>query len=339
MATSKNAKMLYESGQNFHNYAVMTDGGDHKVFNISGGLILSQRSGYTPEIRPNGLVTGSNLLSPSGTADTVDVAVFTAYSKGVEYAISAGDIAITRPASDVAKVCSIIMSDAGVIAEVEGTDGASTAFSDVRGAAGGPPEIPADGVELGQVRVIASAAGVILAAEIFQVPGTHVERYDLPSFETNSIGEGRSASVPAKENAYVEFADALPAIHDSAALKKVWMSYYSPIFAQIQKAVDFVPAENTHTLSSQQYYDGTVGSVASSLGQASFTAYMNDNITDDLVGLKDENLTFKMFPDKNKLPYNVTQGIMGMGRTFPVDAQNQADITISAENATAGFSS
>lgn len=337
MSTSKNAKMMFESGQNFFDFALMTDGGDHMVFNISGGLVFSGKSGYEPVIRPNGVVTGSNLLSPSGSADTVAVALFTAYSKGVEYEVAASSLALTRPASNVAKVCSVTMDEDGALAEVEGTDGSTTAFSETRAAAGGPPEIPADSVELGQVRWTASGAAVITVGEIKQVPGTHVERYDLPAFTTNSVGDGKSADSSSKENAYVEFADELPVIHASSTRKNVWMSYYAPIFAQIPRAVNFVPAENTHSLSSQQYYDGTVGSVSSSLGQASFTAYMDDNITDALVALKDEILTFKMYPDKNKLPYNITQGIMGMGRTFPVDAQNQADVTISAENATADF--
>ncbi len=103
--------------------------------------------------------------------------------------------------------------------------------------------------------------------------------------------------------------------------------------------MDFAPAENSHSLSSTQYYGGTVGSVSSSIGQASFNALMGDNVTDALVGLKDEILTFKFFPNRNKSPYILTQGIMGMSRTFPVDNQIQATITISAENLSAEYSS
>ncbi len=339
MSTSKNAKMTYESGQSYSDFAAMTDSGDGIIFTASGGLVLSGRSGFEPSIRPNGIVTGRNLLSVHATNDTVAVAAFTAYSEGVEQEVDATSIAITRPASAVAKICSVTMEDDGTVAVVAGTDSTTTAFSAVRGAAGGPPEIPADSVELGQVRVVSDTAAALVATEIFQVSGTHTERYDLPSFTSNNVGAGDSASVPAKKNAYVEFADAIPAIHASATKKKVYIAFYSPIYAQIQRAVDFVPAENTHSLSSQQFYDGAVGSVASSLGQAGFTAYMSDNVTDSLVALKDEILTFKFFPDKNKLPYIVTQGIMGMGRTFPVDSQNEAAVTISAENLSANFAS
>lgn len=338
MSTSKNGKMMFESGQNFFDFVAMSDSGDGIVF-TAAGAVFSGRSGYEPSIRPNGIVTGRNLLSTHATNNTVSVAGFTAYSKGVEHEVAAATLALTRPATDVAKVLSVTMDDTGALAEAVGVDSLSSAFSTVRGDAGGPPEIPADAVEVGQVRVLATAAAAFTDAEIFQVPGTHTERYDLPSFSSNNVGEGASAEVPAKENAFVVFADAIPAIHTAAAKKKVYIAYYSPIYAQIQRAVNFVPAENTHALSSQQYYDGAVGSVSSSLGQASFTAYMNDNITDALVALKDEVLTFKFFPDKNKLPYMITQGIMGMGRTFPVDAQNEAAVTISAENASADFTS
>jgi len=339
MATSKNAKMMFESGQSYSDYAVMPDSGDGIIFIASGGTVFSGRSGYEPSIRPNGIVTGRNLLSANASNDTVSIAAFSAYSKGVEHDVSATTLALTRPSTNVAKISSVVMDEDGVIDEIEGTDGGSTTFSAVRGAAGGPPEIPVDDVELGQVRMVASAAAALADTDLFQVPGTHTERYDLPSFTSNNVGDGAAASVPAKENAYVMFADEIPAIHTSAAKKRVYAAFYTPIFAQIQRAVGFVPAENTHSLSSQQYYDGAVGSVASSLGQASFTAYMNDNITDALVALKDAVLTFKFFPDKNKLPYMITQGIMGMGRVFPVDAQNEASITISAENQTADFSS
>lgn len=339
MATSKTGKMMVETGESFNDFAAMTDSGDHKIFTISGGTVFSGRSGYTPVVRPNGVVTGRNLLSTHATNDTVTVKGFTAYSEGTEHSVAATSAVITRPSTDVSKVNSITMTDAGAVAVVAGTDGATTAFSETRGAAGGPPEIPADSVEIGQVRVTTAAAGAIAANEIFQVQGTHVERYDLPTWNTNNIGEGESADDPSKENAYVEFADEIPAIHASAARKKVYISYYTPIFAEIQRAANFVPAENTHSLSSQEFYNGTVGSVSSSLGQSSFTAYMDDNISDVLVGLKDETLTFKFFPDRNKAPYILTQGIMGMSRSFPTSAQNQADVTISAENASADFTS
>ena len=338
MSTSKNAKMMVETGQSYTDYTAMTNSGDNTVFTVPGGSVLSGRSGFEAVVRPNGVVTGRNMLSTHATDNTVTVAAFTANSEGTVHSVSATTAVITRPATNVAKVNSITMTDAGAIAVVAGTDGSTAAFSSTRGAAGGPPEIPADSVEIGQVRVTTSTADAIDSTEIFQVPGTHTERADLPTYTLNNIGDGDAADEPAKENAYLEFADALPEIHASATAKKVYIAFYTPIFAQIQRAMDFVPAENTHSVSSTQYYDGTVASSSASLGQASFTALMDDNITDTIVGLRDEILTFKFFPDKNKTPYIITQGVMGMSRSFPVSDQNQASITISAESKSADFS-
>jgi CO/xanthine dehydrogenase Mo-binding subunit len=78
---------------------------------------------------------------------------------------------------------------------------------------------------------------------------------------------------------------------------------------------------------------------ASSIGQGGFTALMNDGLTDSLVAEKDQVLTVKFYPDENKSAYGLTQGKIGLTRTFPFDNQNQAEVTISAENPTAEFAS
>lgn len=339
MATSKTGKLMVETGQSFNDYSGMTDSGDQETFTVSGGLVFSAYSGKEVEVRPNGIVSGADLLTPSATSDNVTVGGFTAYSEGVLHSVSSADVAITRPASNVSKVISITMTDAGALAAVAGTDGTTTAFSETRDADGGPPLLPADSVELGQVRVTTLATGAIATSEIFQVVGTHAERFDLPSFTTNNVGDGKSAEAVAKKNAYAKFDDTLPSIHTGDVPKGVYVSWYTPILAEVPKAMDFIPAENTHSLSSVQYYNGTVGSTSSSLGQCSFTALNDDNITDTLVGLKDKVVTTKFFPDRNRAPYILTQGIMGVKRTFPVGDQNQADCTISAENPSADFSS
>jgi len=233
MATSKVAKIDFESGQTLHDYAAMTDSGDHKVHTISGGTIFSKREGFEPVVRPNGIATGRNLLSTHATNDTVTIDAFTAYSKGVLHSVSATTDTITRPATAVSKINSITMTDAGVIAVIAGTDGGDTSFTETRGIAGGPPEIPADSVEIGQIRVISDTAAAITADEIFQVVGQHTERYDFPTWEVNHIGDGESAMVSAKKNAYIDFASAFPAIHASSTYKQVYLRYYSPIFAEV----------------------------------------------------------------------------------------------------------
>ena len=122
-------------------------------------------------------------------------------------------------------------------------------------------------------------------------------------------------------------------IHTGDLPKKVYASYAEPIFSDISLASDFVPAETSHSVSSTQVYGSTLGSSSSSLGQASFTAYLNDGIGDALVSLKNEILWFKFYPDRYKTPYMLTQGKLGISRTFPAGDNVQVSCTISAESA------
>ena len=82
MPSASNAKVEIELGQQYHAMAVMTDSGDHQYFTISGGTVWSGKSGFAPDIRPSGIVSGRNLLSAGTTSDTVRIAAFTAYSLG-----------------------------------------------------------------------------------------------------------------------------------------------------------------------------------------------------------------------------------------------------------------
>ena len=341
MATAESAKLQVEQGQSLVAYVALTDSGDHQHY-TPAAAVLSGKSGYAPIVRPNGIVSGLNLVSvaASGTNNLVDVAAFTAYSAGTLYSVSAAtDETITRGATDVAKICSVTMTDAGAIAIVAGTDSADATFSEVRAAAGGPPLIPVDSVALAQVRMTGNTAAAITASEILQTVGTHAERYDFPVWETNNVGDGSGAAVSAKRNAYVKMASVLPASHTGPISKKVYVQYYTPTFADISKSVDFTPAETTHSVSSSQYYNGTIASKSSTLGQGGFTALLDDGISDALVAAKNQVLTFKFFADRNKAPYILTQGTLGVSRTFPVADQVQLAATISAETSSAEFTS
>jgi hypothetical protein len=140
--TASNAKLQYESGQELNSMAAMTDSGDHKTYSITGADLWSQKSGYEPEILPNGLATGG-VVSPGASADTVSVAALTCYLAGVLKTVNANAaLSITRPAASPAgqkKITSVIVTSAGALAELAGTE--STAFTTDRGAAGGPPLI------------------------------------------------------------------------------------------------------------------------------------------------------------------------------------------------------
>jgi hypothetical protein len=241
------------------------------------------------------------------------------------------DVSCTRgSAANTHIINSITVTSAGAIAAVAGT--ATTAFSETRGAAGGPPAIPLGSIEIGQVKFTATAAAAVASTEIFQVVGTHQERYDYPVWSEYPV-EGK-----------ITFAAELPTIHGTAvgtatATKLVYARVATPIFAEISKARDWVPAETSNTVNSEQYYDVTLGSVSSSLGQASFTASLNDGVTDTLIGKKGQNLLFKFSPDKNKTPYQLTQGVLGVSRTFTSGSNPSAAFTVSASEASVDFAS
>lgn len=341
MAKNKNAKIQMESGRTLVSFVALTDSGDAQHFNPAD-TIMSGKDGFAPDIRPNGIVTGRNLAIPavSGTDNLIDLSAFTAYSKGVLRSVSATvDEAITRAATDVASITSVTMTDAGVIALVQGDDSLSAAFSEVRGDPGGPPLIPVDSVELCQVRTLSNAAAAITASEIFQNVGQHAERYDFPIWETNNIGLGTNAEESAQVTAFTKMNSALPLIHTGPAAKGVYAQYYIPIMADLPKTLDFVAAEKSHSSSTTEYYGGSITDSSETLGQASFTAILTDGINDAEVSAKNTVATFKFFQDRNKSAYILTQGIVGVTRSFAVAEQVQASMTITSETESAEFAS
>lgn len=322
MATAENAKLQYEAGQTAYSMSALTDSGDATTF-TSSATLFSNRSGYAPDVRPDGLITGGAVtVAASGSNNVVDVAALTCYLAGVKTTVAADtDVTCARAATDVSKITSITINSSGAVAAVSGTDGSDATFSETRGAAGGPPYIPVGSIEIAQVRYTGNTAAAVLSSEIFAVPGVHLERYDYPVYDIDY------------ENAAVSFVSALPAIHTGDLAKGVYASYADPIFADVQLASDFTPAETTHSVSSTQIYGTTLGSSASSLGQASFTAYLSDGIGDSLVTLKNQDLWFKFYPDRYKTPYMLTLGKLGIARTFPAGDNIQAACTISSSTA------
>lgn len=321
--TAANAKLQYEAGQEINAMAAMIDSGDHKTFSTAANL-WSGKSGYEPKIYPDGLETGG-IVSPGAVSDKVAVAALTCYLAGVQITVSAdGAVSVTRPASSPAglkKILSVTINSSGAIAVVAGTDAA--AFSATRGAAGGPPLIPVGSIEIAQVKLTSSTAALVAAAEIFQVPGSSQERYDYPVWDEDPFaGE-------------ITFVSALPASHvgSPATYKGVSAEVYEPVFSDLEPVTDFVAPETSNSVSSTQVYGGTIGASTSSLGQGSFKCFLKDGVTDALVGVKNEVLFFKHFPDRNKAPYILCQGKLGIARTWPAGDNIQAACTISAAEA------
>ena len=319
MATAENAKLEYEAGQTATAMSALTNSGDATTY-TSAASLWSGKSGYTPVVRPNGLLTGGVVI-PSAAAgnNNVDVSALTCNLAGVVTSVAAAtNQAITRPATAVSKINSITVNSSGAIAVVAGTDGSTTAFSETRAAAGGPPLIPVGSIEIAQVRVTSNTAAVITAAQIFAVVGTHTEMANYPihniDYSTGSI----------------TFLSALPSIHTGPVPKAVYASYAAPIFSEISLASDFKPPETTHSVSSTQIYNTTLGSTSQTLGQGGFTAYLEDGVSDALVGEKNSLLWFRFYPDRYKTPYLLAHGKLGISRTFPAGDSIQAACTISA---------
>ena len=317
--SNENSKLEYESGVTPTAMSALTDSGDRTIFN-SGASLFSESTGNAPIVKPDGVLTGGIVSAAvSATNDVVDVAALSCNLAGVETAVGSGvDTAIARAATDVASVSSVTITSAGAIAIVKGTDSADTTIVETRGAAGGPPFIPVGSIEIAQVRTTTNAAGVILAGEIFQTIGTHLEKADFPTFEVDNF------------SGKITFNSVLPDSHTANVAKGVFASYAEPVFTEQNFANDFVPAETSHSVSSEQVYGATVGTSSSSLGQGAFTAILKDGITDNLVQRKNENLFFRYYQDKYKAPHILTQGKLGIGRTFGAADSPKVSCTISS---------
>lgn len=331
MPTAENAKLEYEAAQSAVAMVELTDQGDQKDFK-SAHNFWSNRSGYEPDVRPNGLITGG-VISPaaSGSDDVVDVSALTAYLSGVLRSPSAEtDLSVPRPTVSNYQKHSITVTNAGAIAVVEGTEGSS--FSDTRGAAGGPAWIDNDAIEIGQVWYDSQSAAPVEAGEIYQVIGLHCERWDYPLWLVEYV----DVESGVLGFAGVNFYSALPLIHSEDAGsttygKDIFASYHTPVFAEIIDAYDFVPPAASHTVSSKQVYGRVKGAKASSIGQGTFSFEMIDGITDSPLQFVDDVLWFRFYQDRLKDPYIVCQGSLGVVATFNAGENIVAACTVSAE--------
>ena len=322
-------RLEYEAGQNVHDWEEMTDSGDATKFEASFSP-FSKRNGDV-SVAPYGVLTGLVVSVNAGTDDSVGVTAGTVQAPGMTGADADGvvsvsadsDVAITRGLStDTHNITSITVDSSGTIVAVSGTD--STAFSETRGAAGGPPFIPVGSIEIAQVRTTSITAGDVLASEIKQVPNTHRETADLP-VHTVDYAEGE-----------VTFSSALNLIHTGGVPKKVYVKGDSPEFAALQHVSEFTPADESHSSNSTDTYDGAVGSTTASLGQGSFSFLSDDGISDGLIQLKGSELWFRYYPNKNSTyPHQLTLGTLGVSRANPAGSgKKTVSCTITAVEAT-----
>lgn len=326
--TAENGKLLYEAGQTVYAMEALTDSGDNTTF-TSNATYWSDKSGYSPDVRPDGLISSPSIIpDDSAVNNKVDCPASTCYLAGVETSVPAAEITCVRGAGASTKyiINSIIITAAGAYDVLTGT-GHASAFSSTRNAAGGPPLITVGAIEVAQVKFTSETDGVVLSSEIYEVPGVHRERYDYPLWEEN-YGPSQDGST---DGGTVTFLSALPDDHVGSLPKGVYASYADPIFAELRPVSDFVPPENSHSVSSTQVYQQTIGSRSSSIGQGSFTAYLKTGYNDAVLRLKESILWFKFFPDKYKTGYVLCQGKLGVTRTYPADGSMVANCTISAD--------
>ena len=333
MPTSENAILYYESGQTPVGYTALSNAaaGDFMDYK-SAATMWSGRAGYAPSVRPDGVVTGLAVTpAASATEELIDVAGGTVYIAGVLTTVTADtDVTVNRPTVSAMQKHSVTITALGAVAVVEGVEGAS--LSATRGAAGGPPWIDNDAIEIAQVWYTAQATAVVLASEIYQTTGAHRERYDYPvwTVEYADVISGILGY------AGVKFQSALQQIHSenagtTIAGKLVYASYYTPSFAEIVDAFDFVPPANSHSVNSTQVYGRTKAAKSSSLNQGSFSVQLSDGITDGLMAVVDANLWFKFYPNRLNVPYMICQGSLGVVANFPAGDNINAACTITSE--------
>ncbi len=332
MAVLTNQTLEYESAQSQQAFAALTDSGDHKTFTTTTKP-WSQADGYDAVIAPYGLINGGAITPAAALGNNnVDVAAMLLMAPGMtgastttgQKSVSAAtNVAATRGTTNGYRITSITVDSTGAVTAVAGTE--STAFSETRGAAGGPPLIPVGSIEIGQVRLTSITAAVVTASEIYQVVGTHQERYDYPVYAVDYL-RGK-----------VTFATDLPLIHTGTIAKSVRVRVATPVFAEIANARDWVPGETSNSTSSEDTYTGPIGKVSSSIGQATFTAFLRDGVTDGLLAKAGQKLLFRFKPSRNGTAYQLTQGVLGVARTFGVKSAPQGSFTVSPEQASVDF--
>lgn len=290
-----------------------------KVYGIAADKIWSLRDAYLPTIRPDGMISGGK-FTPTANNDEITVDAFTAYIGGVLRTVASSTKTITRDATDDYQVFSLSCDSAGTITVTAGTADAA-ALSDTRGASGGPPLIPADEIEIGQIRVTSKTAAVILDSEIFDSetgsPGTHIERFDFPSWvEKPSMGR-------------IEFSTALPESHVGPVTKNVYGKYAVPNFQVIEESTNFNPPTVTDsTTSIQLYRNKLIGESSSTLNAGGVEVYLKDGITDPISKLDGDVLCFKFYPNRFQPPHWLGYGRVRIPPTYDPNSSIKSSATI-----------
>lgn len=324
MANNENMKIEVEIKRTKVSMVILTQSSSAQEY-TSGAKYWSNQGTFAPDIKVNGVLSGFE-MTPSTTADTVDIAAGESNLNGVQTTKSSGSLAITRPITNPFKISSVTLTSANVFAEVEGSEDVS-AFSTVRGATGGPPLIPTDSIELGQVFMDSTGSAVFVASELSQVVNDTQEVATFPNFTIDF------------ENGLINVPLGYEKIHTGSIARAVYAEYHTAGFLELERVSNVVLPNNSRAVASDATNSGPIGNVTSSVNAGSLTIIGTDGVTEPAILINDQNVWVRVFPDKNMLPHTDVQAFWNAVPTFDAAANLNLAVTLTAEKAASNLGS
>lgn len=317
---AEDAILQAEHGFVFYDFEKGSDDGDHIKYKYTHTTkLFSFLKNQAPIVRPDGVRTGLKVKpAVSLVNNDVDVEAGTAFVAGVDLIISAQtNIACTRtPAGGAFQITSIIVDSAGTVTALAGTEG--SAFSTTRGAAGGPPYITVDKIELAQVKLTSNTDAVIAASEIDQ---NVMERYDIPSYNIVPHDTDLAQSI-------VKMLTALDLRHTANVTKSIWVKHYEPVMNAIPGVSNWKPPEVTGKVQRNITYDGVTAVARSDIGDGSFEVELKGEAGEIMNQLIGGTRWLRFYPDKFKSDNHICCGFLHYDRDNPPDNMIKAKVSV-----------
>lgn len=323
--SGKNGKLEIGIGVTPNLGTELTDSGDHLTYEAAEGVRFSAIKTDTlgdlsPVLKADGVVRGGRVkIAVSGSVNVIDVtAITSSYIAGVESTLAAQtDVTVARPTvSDylISSICLDYNAGTEQIAVIQGTEG--SAFSETRDAAGGPPLLAVDHIELAQVRYTAQDAAAVSASEIIAIPNQHREESNFPAFTIDHLdGEVVANS-------------AIMVNHTGPITKAVYIDYYTETTVEVPTVSTFTPPAKTFTSTKTNTYQGVVTTEAEEQSDGSFTALIDGTSTEIVSLISGTTAYFKFYPDKDLPEYKIGIGSYGVTEDFSADGAMTASITV-----------
>ena len=317
---AEDARLQVEHGYVLHDFEKGTDNGDHIKYKYTHTVkLFSFLKNQAPIIRPDGVKTGLK-VKPAVAAgnNNVDIEAGTAFIAGVDVAINAAtNLACTRTAGGVTyQITSIIVDSAGSITAIGGTEGAS--FSTVRGAAGGPPYITVDKIEIAQVKFTSNTDAVVLASEIDQ---NVMERYDIPSYNIVEHDADLLQSI-------IKMLTALDTRHTGDVTKGIWVKHYEPVMNDIPGVSNWKPPEIKGKIQRNTTYDGISAVARTDIGDGGFEVELKGEAGEIMAQIVSGARWLRFYPDKFKADNHICLGFLDWDRDYPPDNMIKAKVGV-----------